>query len=1209
VCEQRRRGPALGRRVHEHEPRLRKLKHERCEAGEQARSTEGIMAPPPPPSTYSSVAKRRFGVEAEKQLARLLYDPNLLPVEPAPLRRSRLDADRPATERELRDALDRRVPAKLLFQYRQSHSTSDVDLKTWETRWKPVLLAEKTPDPRKRPQLPPGKRPVAPKVAIPEPPKLARSVIAPHPVPDLTQAYKDPKMLLSNPGSLEEVRHTTEQERRRNERRHKHKLHVARQVGHRLPRPGEQYAAEAAGTVSSSCASSFPQSSVNSTLRRWSKPDQAPTAPLDDGAGGGQSEMEKRLLAVFAGSERLSRELLVEALKSDGRLAAALEVTPDVCKRALDEFGMGFDEGEEVTREEFVSYFAEQIQPLVASLSASGSLPTGHLRPMPSLASTTSNWSVGSFVSMASVPPSVGAVASDWGVGDEWKGVDPTIKLQQLRPVTPPAGSASGRPFTSSSSPATTHRPGTSGGRSVAMSMSIASSRPSTSGAVSAMSIGSQSARSHVSSPGGSRRSRQQRDSRSMSPRHRRKPEVELILQEVMGSKYPGPPQDYKLLPMPPRRPPPQPPKPREKETIWGQLSGELSFERDNHAKLANAKLRDGALTDALDKLTVAIDRHDGVESTSDHRAQRGEERPSTSEAAARLVEQRSFYYLVAGDVDAALADANTAIEMSAGHPLGSAKAHYRKALAIHARTTHVVNKKEESDAAAKRRAMKYEALRSVSQALKHSPTDSRYKKLYHRLWREINTDFSDSVSDTFSNKLPMQPPEAGARIKPPTPPPKTQEKKKGDWSAIDLSDITAVQTELREAVGGIQEQIESGSVPDAKQQYAFSRVMKKSNVPNKLATQLLGAIEASGTTAADDGDGDGDGGEGSSTAPGAEAMTALSSLRPRDSADEWAAIIEILEKERGFMMVVFRFYCVEGGATDASASDSMNLSQWIRFCKDAGFGSANQPGLSSSELPLIFLRANQDKQEEEEFTSIKKLVKMKSKDTRTDNEDEMVFHEFVEGCIRVAYHWKRDVTGVANRLQMLVDEKIKAHKCFSQLSDDIDERMESSEIQAVLEAHDGPLKQIFVHYAAADKTSFDGAEQDTINMIEWQQLMRECGLFDGVSTVRTATAAFVKVNMDDDLYDDAGGEEGDSAEELVYDEFVECVVRVAAERERTKKNLHTNEQDDGRFAEMAEAFIREELVPMFMTRVKGKSKGKKTLKAASKVLGMLGGK
>ena len=1171
-----------------------------------------------PPRTASSIPKRSFGVEAEKKLARILHNPNLLAVDPAPLRRARRGGESDADATELREALDRRVPAKLLFQYRQRPSTNEVHIKTWDNRWQPVLAGERLPDDAKRPQPPPGtakrrRRTKAPHV-------LERSVTQPQPVPPLTVAYKDPSSLLTDPRSLERVRRQTEQDRRQKARRAAHELRMARQTAHRLPRPGESYAADSLGTVSVSCGSSFPRSSVNATLRRWSKPSPHPTAPLEEADE--LSATARKLRGIFARADHdglgsLPRAEVALRLRGNLELPKTLNLPSWTCELALDAFTDGCEDAqEEVDAEGFVRYFADQVlQQGVADVQSASTLPAWPSTT--SLHASTSNWSVGSFRSIAS-EPNVGAPASEWGLSDRWKGVDPTLEVKALRSVTPPqwggpgsvpashepyhavhpgATDLIGRPLASVSAREIHSRPSTSGttgfpSHHLAQS-AMSNLRPGTSGGLSALSFGSQSARGAGSDTSNHCRQHGHHNSRSSSPRHRRHPHkahVEGVLREVMGKKYPGPPPDYRLLPMP--RPPPRLPPPLVNTEIWAQLSGELSFERDSHAKRANTMLREGGLSDAVTQLTVAIDRHGGVESTADQRATAGEDRPGTSEAAARLVEQRSYYYLVAGDIDAALQDAETAIRMSKDHPLGNAKAHYRKALALQARSVHLINKVEGCDEATKRRELKHDALRSVSIALQNSPKDSRYERLYNRLWREINTDFSDTISETFTWKEPMKPPEAGARARTPTPPPRgPATKKKGDWSPIDLSDMETSQAELRVAADEVLSLIEGGKMPDAKQIYSFQRTMKKNNVPNKLMNQVTSTL---------------DGSEPEDGAEVGDAKTALMSLQPRETPDEWKHMEEILEAERGFIMVVFRFYCVEGGATDAAASNSMNLSQWIRACKDFGFGQANQPGLSTSELPLIFLRANQDKVEEAEFTSIKAMVKQKSKDKKEDNEDEMVFHEFAEGCIRLSYHWKRNVTGIANRFQMLVEEKIKDHKCFSNLRDDIDDHMESDEMAAVLETHSAPLRQIFVHYAAADKESFDGAEQDTINMVEWQQLMRECGLFDGVSTVRTATAAFVKVNMADDLYDDDDGEEGDSAEELVYDEFVECVARVAAERERTKKKLHTNEQAV-LFAEMVEGFIRDELVPMFLTRVKGKSKGAKKLKAAKNVLGLMG--
>ena len=42
------------------------------------------MGPPPPPATRCSKPVRKFGVAAEKQLLRILRNPNLIDVDPAP---------------------------------------------------------------------------------------------------------------------------------------------------------------------------------------------------------------------------------------------------------------------------------------------------------------------------------------------------------------------------------------------------------------------------------------------------------------------------------------------------------------------------------------------------------------------------------------------------------------------------------------------------------------------------------------------------------------------------------------------------------------------------------------------------------------------------------------------------------------------------------------------------------------------------------------------------------------------------------------------------------------------------------------------------------------------------------------------------------------------------------------------------------------------
>ena len=63
------------------------------------------------------------------------------------------------------------------------------------------------------------------------------------------------------------------------------------------------------------------------------------------------------------------------------------------------------------------------------------------------------------------------------------------------------------------------------------------------------------------------------------------------------------------------------------------------------------------------------------------------------------------------------------------------------------------------------------------------------------------------------------------------------------------------------------------------------------------------------------------------------------------------------------------------------------------------------------------------------------------------------------------------------------------------------------------------------------------------MSMLSW------CELFDAKLTQREARMIFALVNIDDELFkrDPAGGQ--DSSTELVFDEFVECMVRVAWEK------------------------------------------------------------
>ena len=68
------------------------------------------------------------------------------------------------------------------------------------------------------------------------------------------------------------------------------------------------------------------------------------------------------------------------------------------------------------------------------------------------------------------------------------------------------------------------------------------------------------------------------------------------------------------------------------------------------------------------------------------------------------------------------------------------------------------------------------------------------------------------------------------------------------------------------------------------------------------------------------------------------------------------------------------------------------------------------------------------------------------------------------------------------------------------------------------------------------------------MDMPEFMKFLTEMGVLGKELTNREARGIFVKVNLDDDLFVQDDADEGNSSSELVLDEFVECLVRVAME-------------------------------------------------------------
>ena len=154
-------------------------------------------------------------------------------------------------------------------------------------------------------------------------------------------------------------------------------------------------------------------------------------------------------------------------------------------------------------------------------------------------------------------------------------------------------------------------------------------------------------------------------------------------------------------------------------------------------------------------------------------------------------------------------------------------------------------------------------------------------------------------------------------------------------------------------------------------------------------------------------------------------------------------------------------------------------------------------------------------------------------------------------------------------------------------VTDEFSEQMETKLMRAVLAKHQPKLEGVFGVYGAADVSLAARAASATMNIKEMGALCEEAGMYDTSFGIRELVAAFVKVNIDDELYEQS--EEGNTSSELVYDEFEEVVARIFY----TKVWLRTPAAERPDLLETGfDAWLADEFVPRALDAVKRRKKG-----------------
>lgn len=250
----------------------------------------------------------------------------------------------------------------------------------------------------------------------------------------------------------------------------------------------------------------------------------------------------------------------------------------------------------------------------------------------------------------------------------------------------------------------------------------------------------------------------------------------------------------------------------------------------------------------------------------------------------------------------------------------------------------------------------------------------------------------------------------------------------------------------------------------------------------------------------------------------------------------QWAQLVNSLQQHMPALKLAFKMYSLMNKKDDSE--DEMDLHQWRCFVSDAQVKLPVPP-----DVDIIFIRANREVDDLSGGTE-------KLEISGDDNPDgKMIQHEFVGGVVRLA-HAKcggalagksaDSHTSLASALDELMERYLVPNTTF-ELQDELSASMSTRGVRAaLLKSHDA-LDHIFCYFAKAEASDRAGKSQMSLN--EMLMMLHESDMFDGELTVREATAFFVMVNMDDEIY--VAEEESDSAAELCFDEFLEVVARI----------------------------------------------------------------
>ena len=287
--------------------------------------------------------------------------------------------------------------------------------------------------------------------------------------------------------------------------------------------------------------------------------------------------------------------------------------------------------------------------------------------------------------------------------------------------------------------------------------------------------------------------------------------------------------------------------------------------------------------------------------------------------------------------------------------------------------------------------------------------------------------------------------------------------------------------------------------------------------------------------------------------------------------------LVKALHANRTVIKIAFRYYALAGVSNVDDDPSTMTMIQFGNFVRGARLINN---ALSSSDADRIFLRSvralpstdkgapasdgrpNDDAEAAslvsalptagvkatKEWRKAKNAVSVSALLRKGGNE--MTQAQFVAALIRLTTaRYPDEGLSIDVKLEGMIREQVTGHVLdeLELVEDGYNKRMRTRAMGAVLEKYAEQLETIYASYAAFDRKNAEARRSlETINVLEMNELCQDIGIYDKTFTVRDMLAAFVKVNIDDDLYyqPDGSGENGNSSE-LDYAEFEEVLGRI----------------------------------------------------------------